>query len=416
MNTKTTAYDVAMQSLDRVADIMQLSDEVLGFLRAPQRSMIVELPVRMDDGSLRFFTGYRVQHNHALGPVKGGTRLHPDETLDDVKALAFWMTVKNSLAGIPAGGGKGGIAVEPSTLSLPELERLCRAYIRAIFPILGPKIDIPGPDMGTPQQVMAWFMDEYENIAQHHEPAVFAGKPPLLGGSLGRDRATGYGLVYVMEKMLQLRGENLAGQRIAIQGFGNLGTHAADLFTQKSAIVIAVSDVHGGIFNANGINVKEAMNYIREKGSLTNFPGCDSIGNAELLELKCDILAPCALQSQITAQNAGRIKARYIAEGANGPTTPEAEDMLLAAGVCIVPDVVANAGGTTVSYFELVQDLYQYFWPVEEVFPKMGAIMQKSTEEVYAQAVDKKVSLRQAAWITSLGKVVSAMKLRGWVR
>jgi len=416
MNTKGTAHDVAMQSLDRVADIMQLSDEVLGFLRAPQRAMIVELPVRMDDGSQRIFTAYRVQHNHALGPVKGGTRLHPEETLGDVKALAFWMTVKNSLAGIPAGGGKGGIAVDPSTLSPTELERLCRAYIRAIFPILGPKVDIPGPDMGTPQQVMAWFMDEYENIAQHHEPAVFAGKPPLLGGSLGRDRATGYGLVYVTEKMLQLRGENLKGKRIAVQGFGNVGTHAADLFTQKGAVIIAMSDVHGGIFNARGINVKEAMKYAQEKGSIKNLPGCDSIGNAELLELECDILAPSALQSQITAQNAERVKARYVVEGANGPTTPEAEDILHQAGVCVVPDVVANAGGATVAYFELVQDLYQYFWPAEEVFSKMSAIMQGSAEEVYVQAVDKKVTLRQAAWIASLGKVVAAMKLRGWVR
>ena len=416
MSTKATAYDVAMQNLDRVAGIMQLSDEVLGFLRAPQRAVIVELPLRMDDGSLRFFTAYRVQHNHALGPIKGGTRLHPEETLSDVKALAFWMTVKCSLAGLPAGGGKGGITVDPSTLSPAELERLCRAYVRAIFPIIGPKVDIPGPDMGTPPQVMSWFMDEYENIAQHHEPATFGGKSPLLGGSLGRDRATGYGLLYVMDKVLELRGENLTGKRVAIQGFGNLGTHAADLLTQKGATVIAVSDVHGGIFNANGINIKEAMAYIREKGNLTNFPGSDSIGNAELLELKCDILAPCALQSQITAENAGRVKARYILEGANGPTTPEAEDILHAAGVCVVPDVLANAGGVTVSYFEQVQGSYGYYWPEEEIFAKMGAIMQKSAKEVYAQAVDKKVSLRQAAWIASLGKVVAAMKLRGWVR
>jgi len=410
------AYDVAMQSLDRVAGIMGLSDEILDFLRVPQRAMIVELPLRMDDGSQRIFTAYRVQHNRALGPAKGGTRLHPEETLDDVKALAFWMTVKNSLAGLPSGGGKGGITVDPSTLSLAELERLCRAYVRAIFPILGPKVDIPGPDMGTPPQVMAWFLDEYENIAQHHDPAVFAGKPPLIGGSLGRDRATGYGLVDVTEKILQLRGENLTGKQIAIQGFGNLGTHAADLFTQKGAVVIAVNDVHGGIFNKNGINVKEAMKYVQEKGSVKNFPGCDSISNAELLELKCDILAPSALQSQITAQNAGRVKARYILEGANGPTTPEAEDILHDAGACVVPDVLANAGGVTVSYFEQVQGNYGYFWPAEEVLAKMSAIMQRNAEEVYAQSVDKKVTLRQAAWIASLGKVVAAMKLRGWAR
>ena len=417
MKTKTTAYEVAMQSLDRVAAIMNMGDEILAFLRVPQRSLIVELPLRMDNGSQRIFTAYRVQHNSALGPIRGGTRLHPEETLEDVKALAFWMTVKASLAGLPAGGGKGGIAVDPATLSQGELERLCRAYIRAIFPMINPKVDMPGPDMGTPPQVMAWFLDEYESIAQHHEPAAFSGKPPLLGGSQGRDRSTGYGLVYVAEKVMNLReGKSLEGKRVAIQGFGNLGTYAAELFAQKGAVIIGITDVHGGIFNARGINIKDALRHVQETGSIKNLPGCDSLCNAELLELDCDILAPCALQSQITKDNAGRVKARYILEGANGPTTPEAEDILHLAGICVVPDVVANSGGVMVSYFEMVQNLYRYFWSAEEVLQKMGTTMQSGAEAVYAQSIDKKVTLRQAAWIAALNRIVDAMKLRGWVR
>ncbi len=416
MSKKAAALDTAMKSLDHVAALMNLNDEVLGFLRAPQRALVVELPVRMDDGSLRFFTGFRVQHNYALGPVKGGTRFHPEETLDDVKALAFWMTIKNSLAGLPAGGAKGGIAVDPAALSANELERLCRAYIRAVYPMLGPKLDIPGPDVGTPPQVMAWFLDEYENISQHREPAAFAGKPPLLGGSQGRNRATGWGLVYVTEKMLQLQGESLEGKRVAIQGFGNLGTHAADFFTKKGARIVALSDVYGGVFNARGINVEQAAAHTRERGNLKELPGCDALSNSELLELDCDILAPCALQSQITEDNAGRVRARWVVEGANGPTTPEAEKILHDAGICVVPDIVANAGGAVVAYFELVQDLYHYYWTEEEALSKMCVILQRSAEEVYARAEERKIGLRAAAWIASLDKVVTAMRLRGWIR
>ncbi len=416
MSKEVTAYEVAMKGLDKVAKLMDLSDEILGYLRTPQRAVIVELPLRMDDGSLRFFTGYRVQYNYALGPVKGGTRFHPAETLDDVKALAFWMTIKNSLANLPAGGAKGGIAVDPSTLSQWELERLCRAYVRALHPVLGPKVDVPGPDVGTPPQVMAWFMDEYENISQHREPAAFAGKPPLLGGSLGRNSATGYGLVYVAEKILQLRGQELAGKKVVIQGFGNLGTYAAESFDKRGAKVIGISDVHGGIFNANGLDVKKALSQIKEYGNLKNMPDCDQISNTELLELKCDILSPCAMQSQIGAHNADRVKASFILEGANGPTTPEGEDILYGNNVCVVPDIVANAGGTTVSYFELVQDLYHYYWTEEEALDKMRMIMQKSAAEVYTRSEERKISMRQAAWVTALTKVIDAMRMRGWIR
>lgn len=415
MHKTITAYEVATQGLQKVASLMGLSDEVLGYLRTPQRIIIVELPVRMDDGSIRFFTGYRAQHNNALGPVKGGTRFHPHETLDDVKALSFWMTIKNALANIPAGGAKGGIAVDPATLSMGELERLCRAYIRAIFPIIGPQVDVPGPDVGTPQHVMAWFTDEYNILHGGHEPAAFAGKPPLLGGSEGRDRATGRGLVYATDKILALRNESLQGKTVVIQGFGNLGSHASTYYTEHGAVITGVSDVNGGIYNAKGLDIPKVIQHMQQTGSLAGMSNCDAISNVDLLELPCDILAPCALQSQIDTHNANRIRARYIAEGANGPTSPAAEEILHDKGVYIIPDILANVGGAVVAYFELVQDLQHYYWTSDEVFIKLQRIMDKTAEEVYAQSQAKRINLRQAAWVSALTKVIRAMQLRGWV-
>ena len=413
---KDSAYDIAMKGLDDVARIMKLSDEVVGYLRTPQRIMIVELPVRMDDGSLRFYTGYRAQHNSALGPVKGGTRLHKDETLDDVKALSFWMSIKNALANIPAGGAKGGIAVDPATLSATELERLCRAYIRAVFPILGNRVDVPGPDMGTPQQVMGWFADEYEAIAQSHEPAAFAGKPLIMGGSEGRNRSTGRGLVDVAEKIMALQNQTLQGKRIVIQGFGNLGSHAAGFFAEQGAVIVGLSDVNGGLYSDKGIDPAKAVAYMAEHGTIKGMPDADAISNAELLELPCDILAPCALQGQITAANADRIRAACVIEGANGPTTPDAEKIMRDKGITVVPDIMANPGGAVVSYFELVQNLYHYYWKEDEVFAKLKPIMQKTAEEVWVSAHKNNTGLRQAAWISAITKIVEAMRLRGWVR
>jgi Glutamate dehydrogenase/leucine dehydrogenase len=413
---KDSAYDISMKGLDKIAKIMNLSDEVIGYLRTPQRILIVELPLRMDDGSLRFYTGYRAQHNSALGMVKGGTRLHKDETLDDVKALSFWMSIKNALANIPAGGAKGGIAVDPATLSSAELERLCRTYIRAIFPILGARVDVPGPDVGTPQQVMAWFIDEYISLAHGYDPAAFAGKPPILGGSEGRNRSTGRGLVDVVEKILSLNNQQIKGQRIAIQGFGNLGTHAASFFTEQGGVVIALSDVKGGVYCDTGIDPSAAMAHVSKTGFLENLPNTEPLTNAELLELSCDILVPCALQGQITAANANNIKASYVIEGANGPTTPDAEEILHDKGIIVVPDIVANPGGAVVAYFELVQDLYHYYWSEKEVFDKLKPIMQKTAEEVWYSAQKNNSDLRQAAWISAIAKIVEAMRLRGWVR
>ncbi|MDR2743964.1 MAG: Glu/Leu/Phe/Val dehydrogenase [Desulfovibrio sp.] len=415
MSDKNSAYEIAMQSLAATARLMHLSDEITSYLQNYQCILVVQLPVRMDDGSLRFFTGYRVQHNSALGPVKGGIRLHKEETLDDVKALALWMSVKNSLSGIPAGGAKGGIAVDPDTISSVELERLCRAYIRAIYPVIGPKVDVPGPDVGVSQQVMAWFIDEYEILCRGREPVAFAGKPPLLGGSAGRDRATGRGLVYSAEKILSLKKESLKGQSVVIQGFGNLGSYAAQFFSQAGAIVTGISDVHGGVYNPDGLDVAAAFAHMAERGSVSEMSGADHVSNRELLELPCDLLVPCALQGQITGENASRIKARYIIEGANGPTTPEAEAQLHARDVCIVPDIVANAGGAVVAYFEMVQDLYRYFWEEDEVFSRLKLIMDKTAEKIFQTAMTHKFSMRQASWIEAINRIVEAMKLRGWV-
>ncbi|MDR2503926.1 MAG: Glu/Leu/Phe/Val dehydrogenase [Deltaproteobacteria bacterium] len=416
MSQKPTAYEIAMQGLEQVAKLMRLSDEAVGYLRTPQRLLVVEIPLRMDDGSLRFFTGYRAQHNSALGPVKGGTRLHPEETMDDVKALSFWMSIKNALANIPAGGAKGGIAVDPSTLSPGELERLCRRYIQAILPLIGPQVDIPGPDIGTPQQVMAWFTDEYERLTGRHEPAAFAGKPPILGGSAGRDRATGLGLIFSMEKILEMRGENLEGKKVVIQGYGNLGSHASRFFVEKGAVVTGISDVHGGIYNPKGLDIKAAFETITRTGGIKGLKDGDPLTNQELLELPCDLLVPCALQSQITKENADKIKTRYVLEGANGPTTPEAEDILMDKNICVIPDIVANVGGAVVAYFELVQDLYLYSWDEAEVFAKLKQIMRKTADEVCSIAAEKNVRLRHAAWMSALGKIITAMRLRGWIK
>ena len=410
-----SALDVAVQQLHNVARLMDLAPEVVKYLEQPQRFMAVQIPVRMDDGSMKYFKGYRSQHNWAIGPTRGGTRLHHEETEDDVKALSFWMTIKNSLAGIPSGGGKGGIVVNPKTLSKGEFERLCRGYIRAISPMLSPDVDVFGPDVGTPPHVMAWFMDEYDTICRHHNPRAFSGKPLILGGSLGRDKATGYGLVYSVIEVLRRQNTTLKGKTIAIQGYGNLGTHAANLFTKLGAKVIAISDQGGAIYNAKGIDPAKALAHKEKTGSVAKFAGTSAISAAELLELACDILVPAALQNQITKDNAGKIKAKYIAEGANGPTTPEAEAIMLKNGVTLLPDIMANFGGVLVSYFEQVQNRYCYAWTEEKVLESLEASITRSTSAVCELAAEKKIPMRQAAWVLALTRVVEAMKYRGWI-
>ena len=410
-----SAYAVAMEQLDQVAARMKLPAAVVDQLREPERSLTVRIPVRMDSGDVRTFTGYRVHHNSALGPTKGGTRVHPDEKYEDVLALSFWMTIKNALAGIPAGGAKGGIVADPLTLSQGEMERLCRAYMRAIMPLVDSKLDIPGPDIGTPQEVMAWFLDEYEQCRGRHEPSVIAGKPPVLGGSLGRDRATAYGVACVLQQALAERGASLQGLRVAIQGFGNLGGNLALILSQRGATVIAISDVTGGWFKAEGLDVEEAFRYAHENKTLRGWGGGQPLSNGEVLTLDCDALIPAAIQSQITEAKVGEVRARLIVEGANGPTTPEAEQYLLAHGVFLVPDIVANVGGAVVSYFEMVQDLYMHFWTEEQVISQLEQHMVQVFRQVYGVAQQEGVSLRLAAWMLALNKVVSAMRLRGRV-
>ncbi len=413
---KLTAYDVALQELHAVAKVMNLSDELIGFLSSHRRTLEVSIPVRMDDGTMKYFKGYRCQHNNALGPTRGGTRFHKDETMNDVKALSFWMTVKNALAGVPSGGGKGGIAVDPNTLSQAEMQRLCRGYIKAILPMLNPNVDVFGPDIGTPPQIMAWFLDEYESLVQRHEPTAFSGKPLLLGGSLGRNKATGYGLVYATKELLKQNGESLAGKTVAIQGFGNLGSFAAEAFVNEGAKVIAVVDAGGGVYNKNGIDVAKAQALAAKTSTVNGLEGCDALDRNGIWSLACDILVPAALQNQITEDNAGEVKAKYVVEGANGPMTPAGEAILLEKGVIVMPDIAANCGGVTVSYFEQVQNRYCFEWPAEDVYKRLEETMTRTSAGVCQVAKEKNVPLRIAAWILALTKVIDAMKLRGWVK
>lgn len=409
------AYEVAMKQLEKVAKRMNLPEEIVDELREPERALTVRIPVRMDNGKVRTFTGFRVQHNSALGPTKGGTRLHPQEKYEDVLALSFWMTIKNALAGIPAGGGKGGIIVDPMQLSEGELERLMRGYTRAISPIMGIHKDIPGPDVGTPQKIMAWMFDEYEQCTGEHAPAVIAGKPPVLGGSLGRERATAYGVSVVLQQFLALKGEEIKGKRVVVQGFGNLGGNLAEILYHKGAIVIGISDVSGAYYKADGLDVPGARAHAREHKLLDGWTGGKSISNAELLALACDVLIPAALQAQIRGDNVADVKAKIVIEGANGPLTPDAEEALLNRGVPVVPDIVANVGGAVVSYFEMVQDLYSFFWTKEDVERQLEEHMKQVFAEVHAVADKEGSSFREAAWMLALNKVIAAMKLRGRV-
>ena len=413
---KLTSLDVALQELYAVAQVMKLSDEVVHFLEVPQRFLAVNVPVKMDDGSLRFFKGYRSQHNRALGPSRGGTRLHHEETEEDVKALSFWMTIKNSLAGIPSGGAKGGIVVDPASLSKAELERLCRGYVRAIAPMLGPDVDVFGPDVGTPPQVMAWFLDEYEALVQKHVPGAFSGKPLELGGSAGRTKATGYGLVFSAMELLRQKNQSIQGKKVVIQGFGNLGSFAAEAFAGVGATVVAVSDVFGGIYNPKGIDMPAAFAQMKQAGSIKDLAGCDAVSNEELLALECDILVPAALQNQITQDNASRVRAGIVVEGANGPTTPEGEQILLDKGIDVLPDIVANCGGVLVSYFEQIQNRYCNYWPEKKVFSQLECTMIETCANVYAVSRKRQIRLRTAAWVLALDKVINAMTLRGWLR
>ena len=412
-------FEIAVKQLERAAQYMEISDEALAFLKQPQRVLIVTIPVLMDDGSVKVFTGFRVQYNWARGPTKGGIRYHPEETLSTVKALAAWMTWKTAVVNLPYGGGKGGVICNPKEMSDREKELLSRGYIRAIYDIISPYSDIPAPDVYTDPQIMAWMMDEYETIARRRDPAfgIITGKPLSIGGSLGRIDATARGAAYTTREAAKISGLELKGSTIAVQGYGNAGYYMAKIMSEEFGMkVVAVSDSKGGIYNADGLNADEVLKWKREHGSVVDFPGATNITNKELLELEVDVLAPAAIENVITKDNADNVKAKIVAEVANGPVTPEADEILYEKGVLQIPDFLCNAGGVTVSYFEWVQNITGDYWSLEEVHRKLDQKMTKAFYDVYEVSKEKKIHMRDAAYVVAVQRVYRAMLDRGWVK
>ena len=407
------AWAVAQSQFDLAADRLNLDAGMRLVLREPRREFTVHFPVHMDDGSVKVFTGYRVQHNLGRGPAKGGIRYHQDVSLDEVKALAMWMTWKCAVVGIPYGGGKGGVIVDPKLLSQKELEGLTRRYFTEIEILVGPEKDIPAPDVNTNAQIMAWMMDTYSMHAGHTVPGVVTGKPISLGGSEGRNEATARGTVFCIVEAARHLGIELPKARVAIQGFGNAGSIAARLIGDEGATVVAVSDSTGGIHDPEGLDIHRVVAWKQEHGTVQGFPGATDISNAEVLEVDCEILIPAALENQITERNAGNIKARLIAEAANGPTTPEADAIMFKNGKFMIPDILCNAGGVTVSYFEWVQDLNRDHWSESVVNAKLKEIMVKAFQEVLAVARREQCNMRTAAYLLAVKRVADAMEMRG---
>ena len=407
------AWEVAQRQFDLAAERLNLDPGLRLVLREPRREFTCHFPVHMDDGSVQVFTGYRVQHNLGRGPAKGGIRYHQDVTLDEVKALAMWMTWKCAVVGIPYGGGKGGVIVDPKRLSQKELEALTRRYFTEIEILVGPEKDIPAPDVNTNAQIMAWMMDTYSMHAGYTVPGVVTGKPVSLGGSEGRNEATARGTVYCIIEAARHLGLELPKATVAVQGFGNAGSIAARLISEEGSSVVAVSDSTGGIHNPDGLDIPKVIAWKSEHGTVQGFPGATDVSNAEVLEVECDILIPAALENQITAANAGRIKARLVAEAANGPTTPEADEILFKNGKFMIPDILCNAGGVTVSYFEWVQDLNRDHWSEKVVNEKLKEIMVKAFSEVLAVARREQIDMRTAAYLLAVKRVADAMDMRG---
>jgi len=409
-------FEVAQRQLDECAKILKLDSNVHAMLRMPMRELHVSLPVRMDDGSMKVFQGFRVQYNDARGPTKGGIRFHPDETIDTVRALAAWMTWKCALLDLPLGGAKGGVICNPKEMSQGELERLSRAYIGSIWQFIGPDKDVPAPDVYTNPQIMAWMMDEYSKIVGKNQFGVITGKPLSLGGSCGRGDATACGGMFAVREASKVCGIDLKKATVAVQGYGNAGYYAAclakNLFGSK---IVAVSDSKGGIFKKEALEPERVYEYKAKTGSVINFPNTRPITNEELLELEVDILIPAALENVITEKNARNIKAKIIAELANGPATPEADDILYRKGVHVIPDFLCNAGGVTVSYFEMVQNFYMYYWEKEEIRERLDKKMVTAYHTTVDASKKYKINMRQAAYVVAVGRVVEAMKLRGWV-
>jgi glutamate dehydrogenase (NAD(P)+) len=406
-------WRVAQRQFDLAAERLSLDPALRRVLREPRRELTVHFPVKMDDGSVQVFTGYRVQHNLARGPAKGGIRYHQNVSLDEVKALAMWMTWKCAVVGIPYGGGKGGVIVDPKKLSRRELEGLTRRFATEIEVLIGPERDIPAPDVNTNAQTMAWIMDTYSMHVGYTVPGVVTGKPISLGGSEGRNEATARGTVFCVEEAAEHLGLPIKGARVAIQGFGNAGSIAAQLISALGAKVIAVSDSSGGIHAPAGLDIGRVVAWKAEHGTVAGFPGSQDVSNAELLELDCEILIPAALENQITAANADRVKAKIVAEAANGPTTPEADEILYANGVFLIPDILCNAGGVTVSYFEWVQDLNRDHWSEDVVNEKLREIMVRAFGETLVMSEKEQANMRLAAYLLAVDRVASATALRG---
>ena len=408
-------FDIAVKQLEKAAKVINLDKQALNILKEPMQILQVRIPVKMDDGRTEVFTGFRVHYNNARGPVKGGIRFHPEESLSTVKALAAWMTWKTAIVDIPLGGAKGGIICDTKKLSVSELERLSRAYVRALGEYIGPEVDVPAPDVYTTPQIMAWMMDEYENIVRRSAPGVITGKPLELGGSLGRGDATAKGGMYVLREGAKKLGLDLSKATVAIQGFGNAGQFALKLVQEHfHSKVVAVSDTKSGIYSEKGINFDALMEHKKKTGSVANFPGTKNITNEELLELNVDVLIPAAIENQLTAKNADKVKAKIILELANGPTTPDADEIFFKKKILLLPDFLANSGGVTVSYFEWVQNVGGYYWDLDEVYSRLDKKMTKATKEVLDAAEKYKIDTRTAAYTISVKRVADAMKLRGW--
>ena len=412
--SQKSAWAVAQQQFDLAAKRLNLDPGIAAVLREPRRQLTVHFPVRMDDGSTRVFEGHRVQHNLGRGPAKGGIRFHQDVNIDEVKALSMWMSWKCAVMDLPYGGGKGGVTVDPKQLSLGELERLTRRFTTEIAVIIGPESDIPAPDVNTNSQTMAWMMDTYSMHVGYTVPGVVTGKPIALGGSKGRNEATARGAVICVREAASKIGLNLKGATVVVQGYGNAGSIAAKLISELGAKVIAVSDSSGGIQNAAGLDLAAVDAHKKKTGSVVGLAGATAVSNQAILEIPCDVLIPAALENQITAENAAKIKTKIGAEAANGPTTPEADDILFANGALVIPDILCNAGGVTVSYFEWVQDLNRDFWEEEEVNLRLEKKMVRAFHEVYDMAQGQKSHLRTGAYLLSVQRVADAMSVRGF--
>jgi glutamate dehydrogenase/leucine dehydrogenase len=402
-----------MQNFETAADALELSPDIRNMIRSPERVLMVTIPVRMDNGHIECFEGYRVQHNTSRGPAKGGIRFHPNVTLDEVKALATWMTWKCAVVDIPFGGGKGGVTCNPKKMSIAEIERLTRRYTSAILPIIGPGQDIPAPDVYTNSQVMAWIMDTYSMTRGYLIPGVVTGKPVSLGGSLGRDEATGRGVFYTIQSACDHLKLRLKGAKVVVQGFGNAGSVAAHLLDGAQSDVIAVNDSRGGVYNKDGLHIPKLMLHKERTGSVVGFPGAEPISADELLSLECDILIPAALENAIHGGNAGAVRARVVAEAANGPLTPDADAILEERGVFVIPDILCNAGGVTVSYFEWVQNEQHLRWDLAEVNGRLETVMKRAFNQVLEIHLERKVRMRTAANILAINRVVEATRLRG---